>query len=113
MLENLAKRTAIIYSWILSDIEQLWVSTKDTRQGRISSLYKDQEAVIRWNSEHSQPFLIRKGVSPHLFILYTEEIMRDAEVEKYGINFEAKKISNLRFADDTALCTVPETRKNQ
>ena len=77
------------------------------------SLYKDQEAVIRWNSEHTQPFLIRKGVSPHLFILYTEEIMRDAEVGKYGINFKGKKISNLRSADDTALCTVPETRKNQ
>ena len=31
--------------------------------------------------------------------------MRDAEVEEYGINIGGKRISNLRYADDTALCT--------
>ena len=30
--------------------------------GLISSLYKHQETVIRWNSEHTQSFPIRKGV---------------------------------------------------
>ena len=57
----------------------------------IQALYSNQEAFIRWNKEHTEPFSICKGVrqgcilSPHLFSCYTEKIMRDAEVETFGI----------------------------
>ena len=39
----------------------------------IAGLYNDQEALIRWNREHTEPFKICKGVrqgcilSPHFF----------------------------------------------
>ena len=76
----------------------------------IQSLYKDQKAVIRWNNDRTDPFNILKGVrqgcilSPHLFSVYTEQIMRDSRTEEFGINIGGRKVSNLRYADDTALC---------
>ena len=76
----------------------------------IQSLYTDQSAKIRWNSDHSEPFSIEKGVrqgcilSPHLFSAYTEQIMRDSNMDEFGIKINGRKISNLRYADDTALC---------
>ena len=42
-------------------------------------------------------------VSPHLFVTYTEKGMRDAEVSSYGIRVGRTPVSNLRYADDTAL----------
>ena len=75
----------------------------------IQALYENQQAIIRWNKDHTDPFQIGKGVrqgcilSPHLFSCYTEKIMRDAEVENFGIPIGGRPISNLRYADDTAL----------
>ena len=76
----------------------------------IRSLYTNQEAVIRWNNERTETFSIDKGVrqgcilSPHLFSVYTEQIMRDSKTEDFGISIGGRKVSNLRYADDTALC---------
>ena len=76
----------------------------------IQSLYHEQKAVIRWNNERTDSFDICKGVrqgcilSPHLFSVYTEKIMRDSNTEEYGISIGGRKVSNLRYADDTALC---------
>ena len=76
----------------------------------IQSLYEEQEAVIRWNNERTETFNIHKGVrqgcilSPHLFSIYTEQIMRDSNTQEYGIGIGGRKVSNLRYADDTALC---------
>ena len=76
----------------------------------IQSLYHDQNAKIRWNGSHTSPFNITKGVrqgcilSPHLFSVYTEQVMRDADTEQQGIKIGGRKISNLRYADDTARC---------
>ena len=76
----------------------------------IEGLYSNQEALIRWNKSHTEPFNILKGVrqgcilSPHLFSVYTEQIMRDAAVGNIGIKIGGRNISNLRYADDTALC---------
>ena len=75
----------------------------------LRSLYVNQRATIRWNGDHTQEFQISRGarqgciLSPHLFVTYTEKGMRDAEVSKYGVNVGGKLISNLRYADDTAL----------
>ena len=63
-----------------------------------------------WNNQHSKPFPINTGVrqgcilSPHLFNIYTEQIMRDTITEDTGISVGGRKISNIRYADDTALC---------
>ena len=76
----------------------------------IKSLYHEQKAVIRWNNERTDSFNICKGVrqgcilSPHLFSIYTEQIMRKSNTEDYGISIGGRKVSNLRYADDTALC---------
>ena len=77
----------------------------------IQALYTDQEAKIRWNGSHTDSFKIVKEVrqgcilSPHLFSTYTEQIMRESMVNEYGIKVGGRTISNLRYADDTALCT--------
>ena len=75
----------------------------------ISSLYKDQKATIRWNNANSDFFNIEKGVrqgcilSPHLFNIYTEHTMRMSEIEGMGIAIGDRNLTNLRYADDTAL----------
>ena len=76
----------------------------------LEALYNDQSAVIRWNGRHSSAFKIERGVrqgcilSPHLFNLYTESVIREAGIEEMGIKIGGKLVSNLRYADDTALC---------
>ena len=58
----------------------------------------------------------RKGVcqdcimSPCLFNLYAEYIMRNAELEEAqaGVKIAGKKINNLRYADDTTLMAESE-----
>ena len=66
-------------------------------------------AIIRWNGEHTSEFEIGKGarqgyiVSPLLFVTYTEKGMRDAEASSFGFTVGGTAISNLRYADDTAL----------
>lgn len=85
----------------------------------LRSLYTDQQATIRWNNDHSAPFEIKKGVrqgcilSPHLFSIYTEQIMREADIEETGISVGGRKISNLRYADDTALCASTHEAADQ
>ena len=61
-------------------------------------------------------FQIRKGVhqgcilSPCLFILYAEYIMRNAGLHEAqaGIKIARRNISNLRYADDTTLMAESE-----
>ena len=75
----------------------------------LQSLYVNQRVIIRSNSEHTSEFEIRKGarqgciVSPHLFVTYTEKGITDAEASFSGITIGDKAISNLRYADETAL----------
>ena len=59
-------------------------------------------------------FQIGKGVrqgcilSPCLFNLYAEYIMRNAGLEEAGIKIAGRNISNLRYADDTTLMAESE-----
>ena len=85
----------------------------------LEALYIDQLAVIRWNGSHTNAFNIDKGVrqgcilSPHLFSLHTESVMREAEIEELGVRIGGKLISNLRYADDTALCAQTQEEAEQ
>ena len=71
------------------------------------NLHAGQEATV----ETTDWFQIGKGVhqgcilSPCLFTLYAEYIMRNAGLDeaKVGIKFAGIKINNLRYADDTTL----------
>ena len=65
-------------------------------------------------------FQIGKGVrqgcllSPCLFNLYAEYIMRNAGLEEIqaGIKIAGRNTSNLRYADDTTLMAESEERKS-
>ena len=77
----------------------------------LSNLYAGQEATVRSGHGTTDCFQIRKGVcqgcilSPYLFNLYAEYIMRNAGLEEAqaGIKIAGKNINNLRYADETTL----------
>ena len=48
---------------------------------------------------------VRQGciLSPHLFNIYTEQVMREADIEDMGLRIGGRNITNLRYADDTGL----------
>ena len=76
----------------------------------LRNLYSGQEATVRTGHGTTDWFQIRKGVcqgcilSPRLFNLYAEYIMRKARVGKAqsGIKIAGRNINNLRYADDTS-----------
>ena len=78
------------------------------------NLYVSEEATVRTGHETTDWFQIKKGVcqgcilSPCLFNLYAEYIMRNAGLEEAqaGIKIDGRNISNLRYADDTTLMKV-------
>ena len=82
----------------------------------LSNLYAGQEATVRTGHGTTDWFQIRKGVcqgcilSPCLFNLYAEYIMRDAglEVVQAGIKIAGRNINNLRYAVDTILMAESE-----
>ena len=73
--------------------------------------YVGQELTVRTGHGTTGWFQIGKGVcqscmlSPCLFNLYAEYIMRNAGLgeAQAGIKFAGRKINNLRYADDTTL----------
>ena len=75
------------------------------------NLYAGQEATVRTGHETTDWFQIGKGVcqgcilSPCLFNLYPEYIMRNTGLEETqaGIKIAWRNINNLRYADDTTL----------
>ena len=77
----------------------------------LRNLYADQEATVRTGHGTTDWFPIEKGVcqgcklSPCLFNLYAEYIMKNAGLDKAqaGIKIAGRNISNLRYADDTTL----------
>ena len=79
----------------------------------LRNLYAGQEATVRtghgttWNSFPNQE---RSMLSPCLFNLYAEYIMRNAgPVEaQAGIKIDMRNINNLRFSDDTTLMAESE-----
>ena len=82
----------------------------------LRNLYADQEATVRTGHGTTDWFQIGKGVhqgcilSPRLFNLYAEYIMRNAGLEEAqaGIKIAGRNINNLRYADDTTLMAESE-----
>ena len=79
----------------------------------LRNTYAGQEATVRTGHGTTDWFQIGKGVhqgcilSPCLFNLYAEYIMRNARLDEAyaGIKIAGRNISNLRYADDTTLTT--------
>ena len=82
----------------------------------LRNLYAGQEAIVRTEHGTTDWFQIGKEVcqgcilSPYLFNLYAEYIMRNAglEEEQAGIKLARRNINNLRYADDTTLMAESE-----
>ena len=80
------------------------------------NLFAGQEATVRTGHGKTDWFRIGKGVrqgcilSPCLFNLYAEYIMRNAGLEEAhtGIKIAGGNINNLRYADDTNLMAESE-----
>jgi len=82
----------------------------------LRNLYAGQEATVRTGHGITDWFQIRKGVrqgcilSPCLFNLYAEYIMRNAGLEEAqaGIKIARRNINNLIYADGTTLMAESE-----
>ena len=91
---------------LFKDLKTLNLPGKDIRL--LQHLYWHQKACVRVEGELSEYTNIERGVrqgcvmSPDLFNLYTEFVMRAVE-RKRGFRIGGKNITNLRYADDTVL----------
>ena len=103
------------------DHKRLWKILKEMgTPGHLThllrNLYAGQEATVRTGHGTRDWFQIGKGVrqgcilSPCLFNLYAEYIMRNAgrEEAQAGIQIAGRIINNLRHADDTTLMAESE-----
>lgn len=81
----------------------------------IQTLYSSQRAAVQVEGENTLWFSVKRGVrqgciiSPALFNIYSELIMRKA-IDNYegGTSIGGRTISNLRYADDVALLAESE-----
>ena len=82
----------------------------------LRNLYAGKEATVRTGHGTTDWFQIGKGVhqrcilSPCLFNLYAEYIMKNAGLEETqaGIKIARRNINNLRYADDTTVMAESE-----
>ena len=86
-------------------------NTKPPDLPPLRNLYAGQEATSKTGRDGTAWFQIGKGVrqgcilSPCLFNLYAEYIMRNAGLDEAqaGIKIVGRNVSNFRYADDTTL----------
>src|SRR5574340_1222670 len=92
------------------------MGTPDHLTCLLRNLYAGQEATVRTGHGTTDLFQIGKGVrqgrilSPCLFNLYAEYIMRNTGLEEAQarIKIAGRNINNLRYADDTTLMAESE-----
>ena len=107
------------------DHNKLWKILKETGIPHhltclLRNLYAGQEATARTGHGTTDWFQKGKGVcqgcilSPSLFKLYAEYIMRKAELDEAqaGIKIAGRNVNNLRYADDTTLMAESEELKS-
>ena len=86
----------------------------------LRNLYAGQEATIRTGHGTTDWFEIGKGVrqgcilSPYLFNLYAEYVMRNAGLDEVqaGIKTAGRNINNLKYADETTPAREREELKS-
>ena len=107
------------------DHNKLWKILKEIRVSDyltclLRNLYAGQEATVRTGHGTTDWFQIGKGVcqgcilSPCLFNLYAEHIMRNARLNEAQaeIKIAGRNINNLRYADDTRLVLWQKVKRN-
>ena len=91
----------------------------DHLTGLLRNLYAGQEATVRTGHGTTDWSQIGKGVhqgcilSPCLFNLYAEYIMRNAGLDEAqgGIKITGRYINNVRYSDDTILMAESEAKQ--
>ena len=120
-----SRKTSTSASLIMVKLLTVWITTncgkllkrweyQTTLPG--GNLYAGQEATVRTEHGTASWLKVGKGVrqscvlSPCLFKLYAEYIMRNASLEEAqaGIKIARRNINNLRYADDTTLMAESE-----
>jgi len=103
--------------WITTNCgEFLEMGIPDHLTCLLRNLYTGQEITVRIGLGRTDWFQIGKGIrqgcilSPCLFNLYAEYIMRNAGLDEAqaGIKIARSNINNLRYADDTTLMAESE-----
>ena len=107
------------------DPDKLWEALRemgipDHLTYLLRNLYAGQETTVRTLYGTTDWFKIEKGVrqgcllSPCLFNLYTEHIMRNAELDELqaGIKISRRNIDNLRYENDTTLMAESKEELN-
>ena len=121
-----SKKTSICFidyakAFDFVDHNQLWKILKemgipDHLTCLLRNLYAGQEATVRTGHGTTHWLQMGKGVcqgcilSPCLFNLYADYIMRNARLEESqaGIKIAGRNINNLRYADDTTFMAESE-----
>ena len=120
-----SRKTSISASLTLLKPLTVWITTNrgkflemgipDYLTCLLRNLYSGQEATVRTEHGRADWFQIGKGMhqgcilSPCLFNLYAEYIMRNAGLDEAQAGIKiAKNINNLRYADDTTLMAESE-----
>ena len=123
--ENYRKTFALDYNKTFDCVDhQLWkilqeMGIPDHLTCLLRNLYAGQEATVRTGLGTMDWFQIGKGVrqgcilSPCLFNLYIEDIMKNARVDEAqaGIKIARRNINNLRYTDDTTLTAESEEER--
>ena len=98
---------------LIDMLQQIGLDGKDLRL--IRNLYWNQTAAVTINNNLTPWQEIKRGVrqgcplSPDMFSLYSEIILRDIEGEE-GIKIGGVNINNIRYADDTVLIAETEEK---
>ena len=94
--------------------EKLIEKTKLAGLRIIARLYWEQAAVVHTDQEIKIRRGTRQGciLSPYLSNLLTELIFRNIENEYEGVSVGGRRISKLRYADDTSITAVKEHKLN-
>ena len=110
-------------NWLSPNLKDKWLSWIRIQVGipdhltcLLRNLYAGQEARVRIGRGTTDWFQTGRGVhqgcilSPYLFNLYTEYIMRNTRLDEVqaGIKTARRNINNLRYADDTTLMAESE-----
>jgi exonuclease III len=75
----------------------------------IRNLYKEQRVIVRIGNKESKKTELGRGVrqgcclSPILFNIYLEEMIREIEMKMKGVKIGGRTVSCVRFADDMAV----------
>jgi len=98
---------------LMEILNKLGFDAKERRL--INNLYNKQQVKIRIEDKESEPAYIGRGVrqgcilSPILFSIYTEAIMREAfEDSEEGVSIGGVKMKDIRFADDQVVIAETE-----